>query len=167
MPGLIQALAFVVTLLGCVGCDQSTKTAARAYLPRNEVVSFAGEIFILQYAENKGAFLGVGAALPEGARELVFKVGVSAVVVCILCVVLFGSVLSHPVTIALSLLASGGLGNLIDRLAHGGYVVDFLNIGVAGFRTGIFNIADVAILAGACILFRSSLKQEAGNGHSP
>lgn len=164
MPRLIQVLAFVLTLLGCVGCDQATKAMAREYLPRNEVVSFVGDTFRLQYAANKGGFLSIGAALPEKVRELLFRVGVGAVVLCILCVVLFGPSLPYASTVALSLVASGGLGNLIDRLAYGGYVVDFLNIGVGGFRSGIFNIADVAILVGVCMLVRSSLKQEAGTG---
>lgn len=167
MPRLMQVLAFVVTLLGCVGCDQASKSVAREYLPRNEIVSFAGDVFRLQYAENKGGFLSVGAALPDKVRELLFKVGVGAVVTAILCIVLFGPALPYATTIALSLVAGGGLGNLIDRLVHDGHVVDFLNVGVGVLRTGIFNIADVAVLVGACMLVRSSLKREEKTGFGP
>lgn len=53
-----------------------------------------------------------------------------------------------------------GCGNLIDRIAHGGCVTDFLNVGVGGLRTGIFNIADAAIVAGAFLMVLRSAKQE-------
>ncbi len=53
---------------------------------------------------------------------------------------------------AFGLLLAGGLSNLVDRLVGGGVVVDFLNLGVGALRTGIFNVADVAITAGALLL---------------
>ncbi len=53
---------------------------------------------------------------------------------------------------AASLIFSGGVSNLIDRFAHNGYVIDFLNLGVGSLRTGIFNVADIAIALGALLL---------------
>jgi signal peptidase II len=78
----------------------------------------------------------------------------------ILGYLLFAPALPHATTVALSLIAGGGLSNLIDRIAHGGYVIDFLNIGLGGLRTGIFNIADVAIMVGAISLIVRSLRHE-------
>jgi len=46
---------------------------------------------------------------------------------------------------------AGGVSNLVDRIAMG-RVIDFLNIGVGPVRTGIFNVADVAIMAGIGLL---------------
>lgn len=54
--------------------------------------------------------------------------------------------------LALSLFIGGGTSNLLDRLLHGGYVVDFINIGIGPVRTGIFNVADVAISLGMILL---------------
>jgi signal peptidase II len=54
--------------------------------------------------------------------------------------------------IALGLVAGGGISNLIDRLFYDGRVTDFLNVGIGSFRTGIFNLADMAILAGGLLL---------------
>jgi signal peptidase II len=51
----------------------------------------------------------------------------------------------------LMLFVAGGLSNLIDRVAMG-TVIDFLNVGIGSFRTGIFNVADVAIMVGAAML---------------
>ncbi len=60
--------------------------------------------------------------------------------------------MSNVQTIGAALICSGGLGNLIDRLTKGGYVTDFLNVGIGPLRTGIFNIADFVLLVGAGII---------------
>ena len=114
----------------------------------------------LQYAKNKGAFLSVDASLPEKAQGLLFTVGIGAMVFGILGYLLVVSALPYATTIALWLIASGGLNNLIDRIGYGGYVIDFLNIGLGGLRTGIFNIAEVAVLLGAISLIVWSLRHE-------
>jgi signal peptidase II len=56
------------------------------------------------------------------------------------------------------MICCGGLGNIIDRLIYGGYVRDFLNVGVGPVRTGIFNIADVALMAGCLLLVVQELR---------
>ena len=160
MARFIQIIVVAITLLSCVGCDQATKAVAKEYLPRNEVLSFARDTFRLQYAENKGAFLSIGSSFTEQTRGLLFTVGIGAIVFGILGYLLFVPALPHATTVALSLIAGGGLSNLIDRIAYGGYVIDFLNMGLGSLRTGIFNIADVAIMVGAISLILRSLKHE-------
>ena len=49
------------------------------------------------------------------------------------------------------LFAAGGASNLVDRIAYGS-VIDFMNLGIGSLRTGIFNVADMAIMLGAGIL---------------
>ena len=51
-------------------------------------------------------------------------------------------------TVALSAIFGGGLSNILDRILNNGLVVDFMNMGIGSVRTGIFNIADVAIMSG-------------------
>ena len=58
--------------------------------------------------------------------------------------------------VAVGLIAGGGLSNWIDRLAHGGFVTDFLSVGFGPVRTGIFNLADVAVVAGVVGVLRLS-----------
>lgn len=53
---------------------------------------------------------------------------------------------------AVALVAAGGTGNLLDRLMNKGLVTDFLNVGIGSLRTGIFNVADMAILVGTILL---------------
>jgi signal peptidase II len=51
-------------------------------------------------------------------------------------------------TIALVFILAGGTGNLIDRIFNEGRVIDFMNMGIGSIRTGIFNMADIAIAIG-------------------
>ena len=57
----------------------------------------------------------------------------------------------------MALVVGGGLGNLVDRVMREGAVVDFLNVGIGPVRTGIFNMADVFIVAGVSFLVLWSL----------
>jgi signal peptidase II len=120
--------------------------AARGRAPRAR-----GDTVRLELAHNPGAFLSLGAALPERTRRHLFTFGAGLVVVGTLCVALHRRSSSRA-ALAAALLAGGGAGNLWDRLATGGYVIDFLNAGVGPVRTGIFNVADVALMAGALLL---------------
>ena len=58
----------------------------------------------------------------------------------------------------LVLFVAGGSSNWIDRVLHG-RVVDFLNLGVGPIRTGVFNVADVAIVAGAGLVALAALRR--------
>lgn len=58
----------------------------------------------------------------------------------------------RPSVTAWSLVLSGGIGNLLDRLLHDGGVIDFMNVGIGSLRTGIFNVADVCITIGVSLL---------------
>jgi len=46
---------------------------------------------------------------------------------------------------------AGGISNLIDRILWGS-VVDFMSVGVGPLRTGIFNVADVAVMIGIALI---------------
>jgi signal peptidase II len=53
---------------------------------------------------------------------------------------------------SIALVCGGALGNLIDRVRHEMGVVDFIDMGVGGWRWPTFNIADVAVSIGAFLL---------------
>lgn len=148
--GKLPIILFV--LLGSVGCDQATKVVARQHLDGRGTLSYLGDTFRLTYAENHGAFLGMGASLPDWARTLIFTVMVGAVLLGLLVWVLRTSNISTRAIVAASLVIGGGIGNLIDRIAFNGGVTDFMNMGMGSLRTGIFNVADVWIMAGVFLL---------------
>ena len=57
---------------------------------------------------------------------------------------------------ALWLVLAGAAGNIADRLRHGA-VVDFLDFHLRGYHWPAFNVADSAIVVGACLLLLDSL----------
>ncbi|HMN43854.1 MAG TPA: signal peptidase II [Povalibacter sp.] len=135
-------------LLVCIGLDQLTKAIAKATLPREDAWSYLGDTVRLQLAHNYGAFLSLGDSLPPGWRQALLSAGVGIVLLGLLVYLLWWKNVNPRNLVPLSLILAGGAGNLIDRVAYGGYVVDFLNLGIGTLRTGVFNVADVAIMAG-------------------
>ena len=135
-------------LFSCVGCDQATKSVAKAYLSETQTIVLLGDTVRLQLAKNYGAFLSLGASIGEASRGALMSVVVGLVLAALLAY-LFVSKPENPIIgMAVALIVGGGVSNLIDRLRYGGYVVDFLNVGVGPLRTGIFNVADMAIMVG-------------------
>ena len=61
-------------------------------------------------------------------------------------------------TVAISLIVSGGIGNMIDRVALG-YVVDFIDFRVINFA--VFNVADSLVCIGAGLLVLAVLLEPA------
>jgi signal peptidase II len=55
-------------------------------------------------------------------------------------------------TIALALVCSGAIGNLLDRLRSSFGVVDFIDVGFGDTRWPTFNVADMAVSTGAVLL---------------
>ena len=151
------ALAIIAV---CIAIDQITKRVAKKYLAPDGFISFAGDTFRLQYAENTGAFLSLGSSLAEPWRHIVFTVFVAIFLLALLAYVLFNRSLPREYAACLTLVCGGGLSNLIDRIAYGGRVVDFLNVGIGPLRTGIFNVADMAITGGAILLLIDSFRRK-------
>jgi len=148
-------LAMVAVALLCVSCDQATKRVAAEVLKGAETLSFWGDVFRLTYAENSGAFLGMGGAWPEPLRWLAFTGAAIAVVVASLAWVVSQTREPRHQSLAvwaMVLVAAGGAGNLVDRVIRDGRVIDFMNFGLGPVRTGIFNIADVQIMVGLGLL---------------
>lgn len=143
----------------CIGCDQSSKYYASEHLPSDTMSSYMGDIFRFGYTENTGAFLGMGGNLPENIRHLVFIVLVGLVLSIMLLYLLFFRKFTVISLTAFALMFAGGTSNYIDRVINNGAVVDFLNVGFGSLRTGIFNIADVAILLGCFVFFVVSVRE--------
>ncbi len=140
---IVLALLFITT-----ACDQGTKYLAVEHLAGEGRISMAGDVFRLQYSENTGAFLSMGANLPEPVRKTIFTGLVALILAGFLVYILKSDALNRMSVIAGGLMVGGGLGNLIDRVFNDGAVVDFLNLGIGSIRTGIFNVADMSIMLG-------------------
>jgi signal peptidase II len=151
-------MALVSTLLFLmVGCDQATKVIARDALDESGPLSYLSGTIRLQLVENPGAFLSLGAGLSESMRFWIFSVAVAVFLAASLWTVFRRNDLDRFTTIGITLMVAGGVGNLIDRLARG-TVTDFLNLGVGSLRTGIFNVADIAIVVGCILMILSTFR---------
>jgi signal peptidase II len=153
-PARARLLMLGIALL-CVGCDQASKRVAAEVLKGSNTLSFLGDSVRLTYAENRGAFLGLGGAWPEPVRWLAFTGAALVVVAASLAWVIVQArkQRQHQLAVwAMVLVAAGGAGNLVDRIVRDGRVIDFMNLGLGPVRTGIFNMADVQIMAGLALL---------------
>lgn len=143
-------------LASCIGLDQLTKRIAEKTLAHEPMQSFLFDTFRLQYIKNKGAFLGFGSNFSELVKLWLFLI---IPFLCLLAAAIFVAFSRKPSTdqaVLVSLIVGGGISNLIDRVMQGS-VTDFLNVGLGSLRTGIFNVADMAIMAGAIGLILSEL----------
>ena len=137
-------------LTATAGCDRVTKHFAMTTLAGGPSQSYLADTVRLDYRENPGGFLSAGAEWTPQARVVVFQAANGAFLLITL-VLAFRFEWSRLAAVGLILFVAGGLSNLIDRVAIG-TVIDFLNIGIGPWRTGIFNVADIAIMAGTVIL---------------
>ncbi len=143
---------FALAASACLGCDQLTKAVARARLEPYSPVHLAAETLSLTLVENHGAFLSLGSALPEWFRFAVLGVGVP-VILAVVCLTFLRRRDTVPIELlGLALVAGGGAGNWLDRMLQDGAVTDFLRLSLGPLHTGIFNVADVAIVAGVALL---------------
>ncbi|MCB0128122.1 MAG: signal peptidase II [Caldilineaceae bacterium] len=148
----IGILCFI--LLSCVGFDQATKMIARQELATAPMQEYGNGFFRLLYAENPGAFLSLGASLHPDLRFWVFTVFIALLLSGLSWFAIrYIQKAPLPFVVAVALIAGGGLGNLIDRLLYDGHVVDFMQVGYSPLRTGVFNVADMAIMAGTGLMF--------------
>jgi signal peptidase II len=141
-----------LVMAGTVGCDQATKQLAISQLRDEPAQTFLGGILRLSFAENPGAFLGLGGSLSRPVQFWLLTAGVGLLLLSMLVYVVTSRQLRRLQVVAIALIAGGGVGNWIDRLMNEGRVVDFMNLGIGSLRTGIFNVADVAIMLGGGLL---------------
>ena len=147
-----HVLLFLAVLATSVGCDQVSKSVAREVLAGQPPLTLVHDTVRLELVGNPGGFLGLGAMLPLEVRTALFVVGIPLVLLG-LCVLLVRSGLrGRLAVVSLALLVGGGLGNWIDRVLYAGVVTDFVRLGLGPLRTGVFNGADVAVMAGAGLL---------------
>lgn len=151
-------ITILVTVVVGIVLDQYTKILAVEHLQGKPTITYLNDMFRLTYAENSGAFLGLGSTLPPLVRTAIFSVAVSIFLAGFVYYIYKKTDMSFIGNLSSALVISGGIGNLIDRIFNGGYVVDFMNMGINNFpiigvlRTGIFNVADIWIMVGAGLL---------------
>ncbi len=142
----------VVTLV----IDILTKLWTKAELTKVRTIPIWEQVFHFTYVENRGIAFGM-----FGGGRIFFILFTVIVLGLLLWFYRRSESKSFWLRCGTSLVLSGALGNLIDRIFRG-YVVDFLDFRLIDFP--VFNVADIAVCVGAVMLvihcFRSDEKRE-------
>ena len=139
---LIVDLAAMVLL---TWFDQFTKNMAVLYLKGQPSVPIIENVLVLQYLENKGAAFGML------QNQKIFFVFIEVLILFVIGFVLIRMPAQkkyHLMNIILVLVASGAIGNMIDRVTQD-YVVDFIYFVLIDFP--IFNVADIYVTCATAI----------------
>jgi len=142
---LIDYVIYTAIILGGIVIDQLTKFLAVKYLKKIATKPLIEGVLHLTYVENRGAAFGMLAD-----NRWIFMILSSIMIIC-LSIYLYGGFSSQNklYTVSSSLIISGGIGNMIDRIALG-YVVDFIDFRLINFA--VFNGADSFVCIGAALL---------------
>lgn len=135
---LIVSLAVIVL---SVLLDQITKHIAVTSLKPIDVHAFIPKIVEFNYETNEGIAWG----MLQGQGWLFIPISMLAICLVIFFIVRFRKNISPLLSLALAMIAGGGIGNQIDRIVNG-YVVDFLNFLFIDFP--VFNVADCFVTVG-------------------
>ena len=149
---------FFLTVITVTLLDQLTKafihTTMSLYSSRVVIDGFLS----ITYVRNPGAAFGFLAQASPLFRSIFF-VMVTLLAIGMIVYYLVKSRADQPgLVFALSLILSGALGNLIDRLRFG-EVIDFIDVYLSSHHWPAFNVADAAISLGALIMILQMVRQ--------
>lgn len=153
---IVYRFYIAILVLLNVGCDQITKEVVRENVMSRDYIELIHDNLILTNVENTGAMLGFGANFPPFAKILLLQLLPVLVLLLLLYRILTKKTIHTWLVIAFAFVIGGGIGNLIDRIAHGS-VTDFFQIRLGIFKTGIFNMADVSVTTGVLLILCLSL----------
>jgi signal peptidase II len=157
---MAKKVILVFLIIGlCIACDQAAKATAVKYLSSSPPVPFLDGMLRFQSIKNPGVIQSLGADWPYALRFWLFTVFAGVILTVLLGLVLFSGRVSYMEMICVCLILGGGLSNLLDRLVHQGAVIDMMDVTVGEFRTGIFNLADVAMTVGLGLLIFAYLRR--------
>lgn len=151
-----------VLLIFCLGIlllDQWTKSMVIQRLPLYQRVEVIQGFFNLTHVRNTGGAFGIFGGEKGGVGSLLFVV-VSLLAIGAI-IFLFIKIREGEKALALSfsLVLSGAIGNLIDRLRYG-EVVDFLDFHLSTYHWPAFNVADSAICIGIGLMALELFRRE-------
>lgn len=147
-------LPFIIIMIIGVILDQVTKAVAVSGLSGITTLPLIPNVLHLTYIENTGAAF----SMFSGMQAMLIIL--TLVYIIVLGVVFYHLPKSKPyftVNLALTLMLSGGIGNLIDR-ARLSYVIDFIDLRLLGFA--VFNVADVLVVTGTVLLVWALVKNK-------
>jgi len=146
---------WLVWALVLIGVDQVTKQWILTHYQLGDYTPITG-FFNIVRAHNTGAAFSFLADAGGWQRWLFTGIGVIATVVIVWQ--LHAHRGQRLLSLALSSILGGAIGNVVDRMQHG-YVVDFLDFYWGASHFPAFNVADMGITIGAVLLILDELRR--------
>ena len=144
-------ITFFTTFALLVLLDVLTKAYISSTMFLHESFPVIEGFFNITYVRNPGAAFSFLADAPAAFRSIFFVTVTSLAILCILYCIVKDTFEDPLMTFGLSLIMSGAVGNLIDRVRLG-EVVDFIDLYIGSYHWPAFNVADSAITVGAFLL---------------
>ncbi len=145
-PWLLLIAAFIILI------DRLSKLWITHHIAHGGRIIIIPHVFYLSHVFNTGAAFSLFA---ESLSPLLVRDGLiafSALAILVVAAMIWRLGRTPSLTgVALGLILGGALGNLYDRI-HFSYVVDFLAVNIWHYHWPDFNVADSAIVVGACLL---------------
>jgi signal peptidase II len=140
---------FLLTLAIVLPADQLTKAWIVEHVPQSDPIEVVEGFFQITHSRNPGAALGLFQGTPVGVFVLLTALAIGLVASFYRRI----EPQDRLSLVALGLILSGAVGNLLDRLFRG-EVVDFLQFDLRLFIFPDFNVADSSIVVGIALLLR-------------
>jgi signal peptidase II len=137
--------------------DRITKALVSARIPIGGAIPLIPDVLRITHWTNEGAAFSLFAdsASPNRVRWSLIAFSLLAALVVLAAMIRLGNRVTLT-TVALALVFAGALGNVHDRIVYGS-VVDFIEVHIFNYHWPDFNVADSAIVTGACLLLLESL----------
>ena len=149
---MIKKLPYAFLVIGCLIADQLTKLWVNAKIPYLGSVPVIPGFFSLTHIKNRGAIFGFFDQGGGGQLKFIIITVCSVIALVIVTLYFFKTPVSDRLTLAgLSFIMAGALGNFADRFLKGS-VTDFLDFYVKHWHWPFFNVADLCITTGSCLL---------------
>jgi signal peptidase II len=138
--------------------DRWSKTWVTAHIRIGAAIPVIDHVLRITHWTNEGAAFSLFAdsASPHAVRWGLVAFTLLASIAVLVAMVRLGSRITLT-TVALALIFAGAIGNVHDRIAYGS-VVDFIEVHIFAYHWPDFNLADSAVVIGACLLVLDSLR---------
>jgi signal peptidase II len=154
-----KSAIFILILVVGLALDQATKVLVMDNLPLGGQVPLISGFLNLVHIHNKGAAFGLLSGWSAEFAWLFFVI-TTALVLAVLGYLLWRLPDDHwPAALGYSLILTGALGNLIDRIRLG-EVVDFIDVYWGRYHWPAFNVADSLVCVGAAVLVWVIIREE-------
>jgi signal peptidase II len=156
-------LLFLVPALAVVALDQISKIVLAYNIPKYASIPVIKGFFNLVHVRNRGMAFGLMNRPGHGFKFYFLIAATLGAIVLLLFWFRKMKDEDHNMTIGISLILGGAVGNLIDRIRLG-EVIDFLDFHIGSYHWPAFNVADAAITIGIFWLAVNTLFRKSSKG---